>query len=96
MHEAKINPTADISYVSLNQNEIYNFNQRIKQLAFNQYEAFEKSLLHVGTRIPSQSMQSFAPMEIVMFTDSEVNDVYVTKVVTWIEGSDYDKLIMSY
>ena len=96
LHEAKINPTADISYVSLNQNEIYNFNQRIKQLAFNQYEAFEKSLLHVGTRIPSQSMQSFAPMEIVMFTDSEVNDVYVAKVVTWMEGSDYDKLIMSY
>jgi hypothetical protein len=82
LHEAKINPTADISYVSLNQNEIYNFNQRIKQLAFNQYEAFEKSLLHVGTRIPSQSMQSFAPMEIVIFTDSEVNDVYVAKVVT--------------
>ena len=63
---------------------------------YKEYEAFEKSLLHVGTRIPSQSMQSFAPMEIVMFTDSEVNDVYVAKVVTWMEGSDYDKLIMSY
>jgi len=52
-----------------------------KILANRRFEAFQKSLRFVGTRIPCQSMQSFAPMEIVMFTDSDVNEVYVPTMV---------------
>jgi hypothetical protein len=39
-------------------------------------------------------MQSFAPMEIITFTDSEVNEVYVPTQIFYLEGSDLDKLSM--
>lgn len=52
--------------------------------------AFEQSLVFVGTRIPCQSMQSFAPMKVVMFTNTGFNSVYVPPMITWLEGSDYD------
>jgi hypothetical protein len=34
-------------------------------------------LLCIGARIPTQSMQSFMGMEIVGFSDSDKNEVYV-------------------
>lgn len=74
---------------SLNQNELYNFNERLWKIAQNQFEAFNKQLLYIGARIPTQSMQSFMPMELIAFTDSEVNDIAVPKVQTWLQGSDY-------
>ena len=58
--------------------------------AKNIYDSFIKSLMLVGTRIPCQSMQSFVPMEIVMFCDSTVNEIYLPTHVTWVQGSDYD------
>ena len=54
------------------------------------YNSFIKSLNIVGTRIPCQSMQSFVPMEIVMFCDSTINEIYLPAAVTWVQGSDYD------
>ena len=62
---------------------------RIDKLAKRKYETFKKSLYLVGARIPTQGMQSYMPMKVVMFTDSEVNDIYVPKAQTWLEGSDY-------
>jgi len=44
----------------------------------------------LGTRIPTQAMQSFMPMEIVGFTDSVVNDVYVPVQMFFLQGSDLD------
>lgn len=74
---------------------IRTFNDKISKIAKDKYEAFIKSLRFIGTRIPCQSMQSFMPLEVIEFSDSEVNEVYVPPMMTWIQGSDYDKFIMS-
>jgi hypothetical protein len=35
-------------------------------------------------------MQSFAPMRVVAFSDSELNEVFVPTNIMWLEGSDLD------
>ena len=60
------------------------------KLAREQYDAFEQQLLYIGARIPTQSMQSFQALECIAFTEDETGKVYVTKVQTWLQGSDYD------
>ena len=72
----------------LNSNQFNKLNKKIDKLAQAKYEAFEKSLTFVGTRIPCQSMQSFSAMEAVIFTDSETNEIYVPVNIMWLEGSD--------
>lgn len=62
----------------------------ITSKAKDMYESFKQSLLYVGARIPTQAMQSFMPMEVVAFTDSDINLIYVPKMQTYLEGSDYD------
>lgn len=64
--------------------------KRIQKIAEEKYKAFEKSLLFIGTRIPCQSMQSFTPMEIVLFDDTNTNLVFIPPMVSWLQGSDYD------
>lgn len=71
----------------LNQNDELKFNKNLQNLAQDKYTAFEKQLLFVGARIPTQSMQSFAPMEVVAYTDSDVNEVYIPKQTMWLAGS---------
>lgn len=80
---------------ALAENQEYEFDKQIVRLAKAKYNSFEKSLKFVGTRIPCQSMQSFAPMEIITFTDSETNEVYVPTNIFYLQGSDLDKLSMS-
>lgn len=79
---------------ALIENQDYHFDKKIEKLAKAKYESFKKSLMFVGTRIPCQSMQSFAPMEIVAFTDSEINEIYVPTEIFFLQGSDLDKLSM--
>lgn len=74
----------------LNQIEAENFYKRIENLAIERFNAFNESLNFVCARIPTQGMQSFMPMRVVAFTDSKINDVYVAKANTWLEGSDFD------
>lgn len=85
-----INPQVLIQMLSDNQN--IRFSNRIMKIADRKYKAFEQSLRFVGTRIPCQSMQSFMPMEVVLFTDSDINEVYVPTNQTWLQGSDYDRV----
>lgn len=75
---------------ALSENQSIQFLNRIKRLADKRYKAFEQSLQFVGTRIPCQSMQSFMALEVVAFTDSDINEVYVPTNQTWLQGSDYD------
>lgn len=75
---------------ALAENQDYNWTKQIRKLAENKYKSFEKSLYFVGTRIPCQSMQSFMPVEVVTFTDSETNEIFVPSNQTWLQGSDYD------
>jgi hypothetical protein len=72
------------------ENEEKTHHDQVAYVATNMYAAFEKSLLCVGARIPTQSMQSFMGIEIVGFTESDVNEVYVPAIQTFLQGSDYD------
>ena len=63
---------------------------KITKLSQKMFESWQIQLKLIGTRIPSQAQQSFMPMELAFVTDSEINDVYVPKFQTFVEGSDYD------
>jgi hypothetical protein len=65
-------------------------NQRIQQLAQKRYDAFIETLNFIGARIPTQSMQSFSAAHVVRFIDAPTNEVYLPRIVAWLEGSDYD------
>ena len=73
----------------LNQNEQNEINRRLESRAKQKYAAFLKQLQYIGARIPTQSMQSFMGLEIVGFSNSDVNEVYVPAIQTWLQGSDY-------
>lgn len=65
-------------------------NKRKEKWAEEKYQTFLTSLQFVGARIPCQNMTSFAPMEVVIFSDVEENEIYLPSMVTWLEGADYD------
>lgn len=83
-------PTAQESLDALTTDLKFQFQKRLERLAINRFEAFNMSLNVVGARIPTQAMQSFMPMRIVAVTDDLVNNIYVTRWQTWLQGSDYD------
>lgn len=64
--------------------------QYSRDLAQILYNSFQKSLNIISTRIPTQDLQSFMAMKVVGFTESEVNDVFVTRWQLWLQGSDMD------
>ena len=61
----------------------------IARAARRKWTSFQKSLEFTAARIPSQSMQSFMPMKVVGFTDSDENKAYVSHFQTFLQGSDY-------
>ena len=65
-------------------------NDKLNNMANLKFQAFEKQLHYIGARIPTQSMQSFMAMDLVAFSDSDTNEVYVPNSQTWLQGSDYD------
>ena len=65
-------------------------NRHVGHIAFSRKKSFEKSLNFIGTRIPCQSMQSFAPMRVAAFSNSTTNEVFVPTNIMWLEGSDLD------
>ena len=66
------------------------FDERIRIRAARMWEAFDKQRYLLGTRIPTQDMQSFMPEEIIGWTDSEVNDLYVPVQMFVTKGNDLD------
>lgn len=76
-------------------NEVQNqrLERRFSSLATKQFNAFSKLLNVVGTRIPSQALQSCAACRIVGFTGSNTNDVYLPRILTWCAGSDYKSIL---
>ena len=66
------------------------FENHQMRLAEQRFHAFKQSLNLVGARIPTQAMQSFMPLRVVAFTDDLTNVIYVPRMQTWLEGSDYD------
>lgn len=53
-------------------------------------KSFIVQLNYIGARIPAQSMQSFMDLEVIDFIDSDINQVYVPRQLTWFQGSDFD------
>ena len=71
----------------------------ISDKASNMFDSFGRSLNLIGARIPTQAMQSFQPLEVVAFTESDTNQIYVPPAQTSLQGSDFDidkEYIMAY
>lgn len=64
--------------------------KKIKSLAKQRWNAFQTQLRFIGARIPTQAMQSYADVEVIAITDSELNGCYMARNITWIAGSDFD------
>jgi hypothetical protein len=54
------------------------------------FASLQKSLELIAARIPAQSMQSFMPMVIAGFDNSDTNTAYVSTSQIWLQGSDFD------
>lgn len=54
------------------------------------YESFLMQLQIISTRIPSQGMPSFMLLEIIDFTDSDINDFYTPVGLLKKAGADLD------
>ena len=68
----------------------------IKRAAKRKWTSFQKSLEFTAARIPSQSMQSYMPMKVVGFTDSEENKAYVSHFQAFLQGSDYQLFVVEF
>lgn len=66
------------------------FHERMRVRAQRMWQSFELQCKMLGTRIPTQDMQSFMPEEIIGWTDSTVNDLYVPVQMFVIKGNDLD------
>lgn len=77
----------DISLSTLNDHPLEDF---FRKLGRQIHASFLKSLEVVAARIPAQSMQSFMPMKIVGFEESDINTAYVSTTQMLFQGSDYD------
>ena len=69
--------------------DINNENDPIVKIGRAKYQSFLKSLDIVATRTPSQSMQSFMPMQVVAFDNPDINTAYVSTLQILLQGSDY-------
>lgn len=66
------------------------FDNWVKNRAQRMYESFLMQLQIISTRIPSQGMPSFMLLEIVDFTDSDINDFYTPVGLLKKAGADLD------
>ena len=89
--------TGDLNEIDVNkvvemllENEKCEVYQTAKTFAANKYKSFQESLKFIGARIPTQSMQSFSNARVKLFVDTLANDCYMPRVITWLEGSDFD------
>ena len=53
------------------------------------YSSWQKSNDVVAARIPSQAMQSFMSMKVVGYNEDPGNNVYVSHIQLWLQGSDF-------
>ena len=58
--------------------------------AIETHTSFLKSLDYIVSRTPAQSHQSFMPMKLVAFDESDVNSAYVSRYQLYLQGSDFD------
>lgn len=80
------NPVNERSYEA----EEHWFDTWVKNRAQRMYESFLMQLQIISTRIPSQGMPSFMLLEIIDFTDSDINDFYTPVGLLKKAGADLD------
>lgn len=68
----------------------YAFEDWIESEASQMYQSFLRQRSAIGTRIPSQAMQSMMAMECVGYIDADYNEEMASAEMTYIQGSDYD------
>ena len=66
------------------------FDNWLNHEAKKMWESFKKQKSAIGTRIPSQAMQSMMAMECVGYLDADYNEEMASIEMTYIQGSDYD------
>ena len=59
------------------------------------FTSWEKSNDIVAARIPSQAMQSFQSMKVVGYNEDPGNNVWVSHIQLWLQGSDSTKILGS-
>lgn len=62
----------------------------VNQLSNKVYASWQRSQRVIAARIPAQSKQSFMEMENVSYMDTDSNDIYVSVLQIFIQGSDFD------
>lgn len=77
-------------YEALNKNEHKIRKKQIERKAKVLYRNFIQQLNYIQTRIPSQAMQSTANIEVIDFADTDVNYIWVPKMIFLLQGSDLD------
>lgn len=70
--------------------KMFSADDYIDKLAGKLASSFEKSLMYVATRIPSQALQSGMALKVVMFAGWDDNLVYIPGAMHWFQGADYD------
>ena len=74
----------------LNIDESKRINRRINKLAENRYKSAMMLFQAIMDRIPSQSLQSCAAIDIVMLLDTFDNVANISHMLAWLQGSDFD------
>lgn len=63
----------------------------VETLSQSMFTSWEKSNDVVAARIPSQAMQSFQSMKVVGYNEDPGNNVWVSHIQLWLQGSDFFK-----
>ena len=64
--------------------------RQIKIRGNQMWNSFKETLKVTANRIPAQTFQSIMTMEVVGFSESDANEVYVSAIQLILQGSDYD------
>lgn len=83
-------PKYDIIIDNLNSSYNNYLNDELDAKSNDIYISFKESLNITVNRIPAQAYQSIMAMEVIDFSDSDANEIEVSKTQTWLQGSDYD------
>ena len=76
--------------IVLNRQEQKEQDRRLLTLARQKYASWQAYKKGIATRIPAQSMQSFTAVKVVGFTNDTITNAYVSTMLTFLQGSDFD------
>lgn len=88
--KANTNINPEILVTELNRTESRSLERKISKIAENRYKSFKMLMQAIMDRIPSQSLQSCAAMDIIMLLDTYENVANVSHMFAWLQGSDFD------